>query len=298
MLRIFFLLFSVLFTHSVSIAQITNVVFVGSVSVNDGKDFPYKLFVSDSNDVLSGYSVMDIMGPDETKTAVKGSIDREQKQITFRETKIIYTKSKESDTAFCYLHARLKAGKMQGAKTLKGNFTGYKADRKTVCAKGKITLVCAQDALDKLMKIAEKEKIALPADTPEKAPMKTIVTHEREVDDSKITRVLPGKTIELSCPAPTVTLEIWDSKNIDGDNITLMQDSNALLDKYTISGMRKTLTVPMGTNKSVTLRLIANNEGADPVNTARIKVTSGTEAYYIDASTTIGNDVTIVLNRK
>ncbi len=298
MQRIYFLIAGLLFFHNASTAQVMNAVFIGRLTVSGGAEYSYKLFVTDSADIITGYSVTDIAGSGETKTLIRGTINRDKKQITFRETKMTYNKSKENDSDLCYVHAKLKAGKIQGTNTLKGSFTAYRSDRKTECGNGKIMLVCAKDALEKMMELTKKEPAARTPDTIEKAPMKTIVTHEREVDDAKIVRVLPGKTIELTCPSPTVTLEIWDSKNIDGDIITLMQDNTTLLDKYTISGKRKTVTIPMGDNKTVSLRLIAENEGADPVNTARIKVTSGSEAYYIDASTTVGNDVLIVLNRK
>ena len=299
MRQTYFFVVIILLSCGILRAQVTNVVFIGSVSVDGGKVYPYKLFVTDSAATLTGYSVMDVMGTDETKTAVTGSVDRGKKQIAIRETKIIYTKSKESDTDFCYLHARLKAGAIKGANTLKGHFTGYKADRKTVCAKGKIMLVCAQDVLDKLLEIAEKEKIPEPAaaDTANTVP-KVRIIHEKEVDDKIVTKLLPGKTLELPFEQAVVTLEIWDSKNIDGDIITLERDNVPLLERYTISGRRKTVTVDMGDSRSVNLKVICVSEGVEQVNTARIKLTAGKDVYYLDASTTMTENVTITLKRK
>jgi hypothetical protein len=237
-------------------------------------------------------------GPNETKTMVHGSINGTKKQISFRETRIVYSKTTDENTDFCFIHAQLKAAKVHGTTVLKGGFTGYKADGKTECGKGKIMLASAQDVLDRLLKIAGENKIPKPerADTPKKAPHVEIV-YEKEVDDSKVQKVLPGATVQFPAPSPAVTIEVWDSKTIDGDIITLKQDDKVLLDNYTLSGQHKILSVNMGDKKSVTFTLIAVNEGSEPVNTARIKITSGSAIYYMDASTTMGKDVQIILNR-
>jgi len=104
--------------------------------------------------MLTGYSVSDIAGADDTKTLISGRLNTGKKQLTFRETKLVYTKSA---TEMCYIHATLKAGKMQGAATMRGHFKGYRADGKTPCGNGKIMMVCAHDILNKLLEIAHKD---------------------------------------------------------------------------------------------------------------------------------------------
>ncbi|MBX2905799.1 MAG: hypothetical protein KF744_07170 [Taibaiella sp.] len=290
----FFLTFILI--HTISTAQVANLVFIGSVSVNDGRNYPYKLYVTDSEDIVTGYSVTDILGADETKTYIRGKIDRKSKQLTFKETHIQQTKSKIPVGDFCFIHARLKTGSMQGATTLKGNFTGYKPDGKTECGKGKIILVCAQDALARLMKIAEKEGMARPGDTTESALPS--MDADNDVPESSVRKIEPGETIILKCPDKDVTVEIWDAKTLDGDRVTLFSGENKLLSGYMITNEHKRLQVQMGDEKSVRLRLVADTEGSLPVNTARIKIASRDKSYYIDASTIIGKDVNIILERK
>lgn len=274
----------VLFLPYISIAQISNVVFIGSVSVEGGDSYPYKLYVTDSNDVLYGYSITDLAGPNETKTRVRGAVNGAKNQLTFREKGIIYTRTKDKED-LCFIHARLKTGKIQGASTLKGNFTGYKEDGKTECAKGKIMLVCATDALEKLMKYAKEHNIPPPKDTTE---LSTADTREK--------KILPGGTIVLPVTADTVTLELWDAMDIDGDIITLMQDNNVLLDKYALTENHKVLSLDMDTTKrKIPLRLIANSEGARPLNTTHIIVSTLNESYVVDATTVIGKDVKIII---
>ena len=47
-----------------------------------------------------------------------------------------------------------------------------------------------------------------------------------------------------------------------------------------------------------TLKIVAISEGTDPLNTARVKITSGSEVYYIDATSSIGKDVFIILRKR
>lgn len=296
MRHLYFFLASIFF-HTLSTAQVTNLVFIGGVSVSDGRHYPYKLYVTDSADIVTGYSVTDILGADETKTLVKGKIDRKGKQLIFRETRIQETKSKIPAEEFCFIHARLKAGNIQGTTTLRGSFTGYKPDGKTECGKGKIVLVCAQDALARLMELAEKDKIARPNDTTE-AALPTMDNGNDAVPESSVRKVEPGETIFLNCPQQNVTVELWDAKTLDGDKISLLRDNKKLLSGYTITNERKRMQIQMGDETSVALKLVADTEGSLPVNTARVKVSSGDRTYYIDASILLGKDVTIILQKK
>ncbi len=293
------LIFLFLISHKCLLAQVSDLIFIGSAIVKGGRAFPYKLQVNDSNGILRGYSVMDAQGLNETKTAVKGVIYKDKKQLSFRETKIIYTKSKSAAADFCYIHSNLRIVKVQGAISLKGYFKGYKQDRKTECATGKLVLISGQDLLNKLLKIAGDDSSGRPkTDTLIKAPKNYQIVYEKEVPATKIKNLMPGMLTELICPSHIVSVEIWDSKTIDGDKITLMQDNKPLLENFTISGNRKTVRVDMGKSETVTLRLIAQTEGTEPLNTARIRVVSGNVDYYIDATTTLDRSVRIVLKKK
>lgn len=286
MSKIYVFITIVFLLPSITFAQISNVVFIGSVSVEGGATYPYKLYVTDSNDVLYGHSITDIGGPNETKTRVRGSVNATKNQLTFKEKSIIYTHTK-GKVDFCFIHARLKAGKIQGASTLKGSFTGYKEDGKTECAKGKIMLVCANDALDKLMKYAEEHNIPRPNDTLEPA-----------TDDTLEKIILPGGAIKLPVTSNNVNIELWDAMDIDGDVITLMQGSNVLLHKYALTDSHKTLSINIDNSKKTALRLIAESEGARPLNTTHMIVSTPNESFTINATTVMGKDVKIIIEEK
>lgn len=276
-----------LYCYSV-FAQTTQVAFLGSIMVNGGKSYPYKLFVNDSGGMLTGYSVSDIAGADETKTLISGRLNASKKQLTFRETKIAYTKSA---TEMCYIHATLKAGKMQRAATMRGHFKGYRADGKTPCGNGKIMLVCADDILNKLLEIAHKDSLPQPSSN------LTNNYTNIPINEAEITKILPGHHKELRCNSATVEIEIWDAKSNDGDIITLLQDGKPLLEEHKITYRHNVLRIDIADKGSTELRLIAISEGSEPLNTARIKITSGGQTQYVDASTSVGNDVIIVLKK-
>jgi len=297
---------AVLFTYLIAIffnfsyAQVSDVAFIGTLAVKGGKAFSYKLLVTDSSGCLKGYSVTDLRGANETKAAVKGRMDKAKKQISFRETKIYYTKSKSAATNFCYINGVLKISKVQGAVALKGSFKGYKGDGKTICATGRIALFCAQNMLNKLLKAAHTDSVIAhkpKTDTP-KAPGKVMVVYEKELSASQIKTLMPGQSMELVCPSPLLSLEIWDAKTIDGDKVMIEQDNVPILENFTLSGKRKVVKINMGKKETVTIRLLALNEGAEPLNTARLRLVCGTEEHYIDATTTMLQSIRIILKKK
>lgn len=290
-----FLYILFVFIRFSAVAQVSDMVFVGTANLKSDVFFTYKLQVTDSAGVLRGYSVTDVMGEDETKTAVRGTIDIAKKQMNIVETRMIYTKSSSPKSDFCYVHAHLKISGGKGTTMLKGRFTGYKEDGKTECASGTLTLVSAKDVLDKLLQLVDTSKLAHPADTAHRRP--TEIVYEKEVAQKDILKVAPGKTLELVCPDTAVRLDIWDSEHVDGDIISLYEGNKPLLQNFLLTGRNKTVHLRMPDQGNDTLTLVAENEGTDPTNTARVKITSGKMVRYLDATTTVDKKVTIVLKR-
>lgn len=301
MVRRFFFL-CLLVTHAlIGFGQLKETVFVGSASVGRNVSYTYKLCISDSNGIITGYSITDLMGPNETKTSVKGTINWEKKTIDFRETKLLYTKSKEDKSQFCYLNAHVKMIKKQKALCLKGSFTGYD-ERKAECAKGSLMLISAQDLLAKLTKMAgTRDTSKDPVLNAEQVAEKKQQLMGQATTPAQLQNVIaiePGKSLDVLCGSNKVKLSIWDDKINDGDVITLLHNGQVILDNYRITGKRKELEIELSATGNNVLKIVAINEGSEPLNTARIKITSGDEVTYVDATTTINNSVRIVLKRK
>lgn len=281
-------------------AQVSNVAFIGSVETSDGQTFSYKLQFSDSNGIITGYSITDMMGPNETKTLVTGSINSNQKSIRFKETKVVYTKTKLADKSsyLCYLYGNLKVSRKKGTTVLRGSFTGYQEDRKTECSQGKILLVSAKDVMDLLIKTNAKEAAKNKPGPPPEVKKEPEPVRLEIVRDAEVGKIAPGAIKEIIVSGPTAKLTVWDAKTIDGDVISILHNGRTILNNYTINGTYKDLSVSLRSNVSDTLKIIAVDEGRDPLNTARIKITSDSGTEYVDASTTTDKPVWIILRKK
>lgn len=299
LLLCFLLLLPVAIVHG----QVTNVVFVGSVSVKGGDAFSYKIQVSDNNGVLTGYSVTDIMGVNETKTLIKGTINANQKVLKFRETKVVSTKSK-AGSSLCFIQASLKASSKKGTTILKGSFKGYTVDG-AECASGTMMLVSAKDVMDKLMKSdlkadtnITKNMMKMMAEDPVVEPEETIIYKtEAGVPESSIIKVAPGSTKELECTTKTAKIEFWDARTVDGDVITVTQNGKPILEKHTLTGTHKNLQIELLAHQE-TLEITAVDEGSEPLSTTRVKITMGNVVQYLDVSATVGRPARIVLKSK
>jgi hypothetical protein len=273
----------------------TDDVFVGGLSVKGSRDYVYKVRFTDSSGYLKGYSVTDVLGANETKTALVGRIDESRKTVTLNETQILYTKSAADSTDFCFVHAKLKIAKKQDLITLKGRFTGYKPDGKTVCAKGTIALVSSRQLLDNLLEIAASTDTAPRPQTDTAALIKMINAHAARGDAPvPVFKVDPDSTLIFQAGAHDVTFEIWDNKMIDNDVVTVWYNQDTLLSNYTLHGNHKMLSLSH-TGKRDVLRMIAVSEGTEPTCTARIRITAGGNVYDVDATATLHHDVRIVL---
>ncbi len=279
-------------------AQVSDVVFVGNVTTDDGQQFTYKLQFTDSNGIIKGYSITDVMGPNETKTLITGSINSNQKLIKFRETKVVSSKIKMADKSayLCYLSGSLKVSTRNNTTVLKGTFKGYKEDGTTSCASGKVMLVSAKDVMALLVKAAKKDSAKKAAQEP--AIEKPEPTRHEAISDAEVGKITPGSIKEITVSSATAQLSVWDAKTIDGDKITIAHNGKAILSNYTISGTYKDLTLNLRTNMPDTIKVIAINEGSEPLNTTRIKITSGPTTEYVDATTTIDKPIWIVLKKK
>lgn len=275
-------------------------IFIGALTIEGASPFSYRIQFKDSGNIINGFSITDMQGPDQTRTAIKGSINPDKKEFVFRETRLINTKSKTSRDSFCYINARLKLAKKKGNRMLTGTFTGYMKDGKTTCGKGEIMLVSKDDVLNKLMKLGPK------ADTIVKVVKEIDDAHTKQVaeDDDVLDAepkeaylaVRPGRTASLGCKGGEAVLELWDNNKVDGDVITLRHNDEVLLEHFKTTAARERMVVKLQPDKESRISLIAENEGSEPPVTVRMICTCQDKTYTIDASSVIGTPVALILN--
>lgn len=268
-------------------AQVSGIVFVGSVSLKGtDQSYPYKLQFTDSAGIIKGYSITDLRGPNETRSTITGTINKSNKEITFKETNIVSTKSTSPKEDFCFIHGRIKVSTVKGTKLLKGHFEGINYDGKTPCGKGDILLFSAADVLDRLMgEMAKKD-----------TTKNKIIPRSTDVQPEKVYQITPGSNMELSCETDSIIIDVWDNTKIDGDIVSIQQNGKTILDHYMLRADMKEIIVKLEQAIN-TITVIAISEGLEPPNTARLKIRSGNTVYYVDATSTIGKPVSITLKR-
>lgn len=288
-MRIFFVIFSFLFFSANAYCQ-QEYTLIGSLVINGGAKYTYKLVVKDSAGMLSGYSVTDIGGTEQTKCAVKGILDEEQKDLSFHETRILQTKSAIPRDSFCYIYGALGLKGIKKGKLLNGNFTAYRRDRKTVCAKGKLVLVSATDIMQQIAR----------QDPGTDSALKAAVTRWKSIDTmpANIVQLTAAKPFGASYEHTDAIIEVWDDQHIDGDVITITLNNKPVLDSYMLARAHKTVNIRLSGSGADTIALAAISEGSEPSNTAMVKITSGKDLYYLKASAKPGERTYIILKPK
>lgn len=134
--------------------------FVGALQLEDESLVTYRLQFNILGDKVLGFSYTNMQGTNETKSNISGTYDRKEKKISFEESGIVYTKSKELPASFCYVKSTATLNLKKKKPSLSGSFTGLLPSKDT-CAVGKIKLMSSKSVfkkLERLSKIANKVK--------------------------------------------------------------------------------------------------------------------------------------------
>ena len=247
----------------------------GKIRMATGEEFQYKIVASETNDVVDGFSYT-FSPPRETKTVIKGKLDRQHNKFTFRETEILSSHDIHTDAFMCMVNAKLE----NRGGVLSGSATSEEAD-KTSCTSGTITFDNGSE-INELFSSHDKYDMAVtmgghkmrdtvkPADVP--------VKKEVKITEDKITA---GQDKSYEWYSDSVLVDIWDGGQLDGDVVTIEFDGKPILKNYTLAKHLKRVAVAL-TGKDVhTLSIIAVNEGYDPPNTASLMLRDGDTRYSI-----------------
>lgn len=263
-----------------SFAQNNKFTLTGNIKMNTGEIFPYKIVFTESAGTIKGHSYT-YSQPDDTKTAITGKLDRNNRTLDFKETEIVYSHDVRTKAYMCLIDAH--AQYLQGAsdRILRGQVTSTEAD-KTACTGGTVTfdnqaelkaLFEPQEKFDTVIKMGRRPKeVSAPViETP------TPVT-EAPVATDKITTGIE-KTYEWH--SDTAIIDVWDGGTTDGDQVTLEYNGKMYLEKYALVKTKKRLRIPVSKNGIDVLYILADNEGWDPPNTATLMLTDGAIQYNV-----------------
>ena len=94
------------------------------------------LNIDSLNSKISGYSITDEKGNEETKTLLRGTFNENKKKISIKEYQIEKTKSKAKDIVFCFIEVELTVSSVKNEVTLVGQFTGKLFPTNEICGNG------------------------------------------------------------------------------------------------------------------------------------------------------------------
>ncbi len=268
-----------------SFGQTKSYKLIGLAKTN-GFSYLYALVFEVNITSITGYSVTKQPDGAEFKAEVKGTIDRKAHTLSFTETRSL-DKEPRKDITVCFFSAELNY-KLLGEKYIvSGPFSGRDLDNK-VCSDGTMVF----EDVNKAGSVFYKKKKEQPAIIP--VLKDTAVAKEPGLPANAITA---GVQKQIEWKGDICTIELWDGGVIDGDVISVLLNDRPLLTKYALIKGKKQLRFPVSSKLS-TITIVAEDEGANPPNTADIVLWDGDTYYKITAYNKKGAKAQILLKRK
>jgi len=282
-------------TPFISTGQSKNYTLNGLITVEDGETFTYKIVFTDSANVINGYSLTYLQKNNETKAAIVGTIDREKRTLSFRETNIIYTQGYQSKMVMCLIDAKLKYTHSNNGNVLTGSLVSNEADN-TACAKGTITFY-DDNALRAVFGKEEKMDTTIVVGKHHSDDTKPIIVAVPAAKPLVTDKVTAGKGKAYDWHTDTIVIDIWDGGHIDGDMVTLLYNEKPILNNYVLTAQKKRLSIPISGSDINTLTIVAENEGSEPSNTASMMLMDGNTKYSILAYDKAGERAVINIKK-
>lgn len=255
-------------------AQDFDLSFDGLIYVSQTEYYTYKLSLNKKDTSLSGISITDIGGPNQTTSEITGSL--KNKKIKIKEVQILDTQSESPIDEFCFISfaGTIKNG-IKG-KMLSCNFTGKYMNDNT-CAEGRI-MVAETKLVQKLEEIVHNQI------------KKTL---EKEIKD--INYLTPEDTLNIGWDSDTIEMLIWDANVSDGDKIDLAINNQILLKNHEVYAKLYPLKYKLRKGKN-SIKITAVNDGRQPPNTVRFELIDKHKRHPIITQLQTGKSLEIIVN--
>lgn len=251
----FIILLIIILLHFKSVTGNDNFKFsyTGTIVV-DEKLLSFNIYFNKKKGIVNGYSLTNIGNQNETKSKLTGIYFKSDKSYQLIETGIIQTKSKIDTNSFCFIKMQLfEKGKFRN-KRLEGDFTAsLKND--SVCAEGKVFLMPKNKIEKKLEKIR-----------------KNLSTSEYKNENTAILK--SGDDHSIYCKNQKIKIEITDVDLEDGDKIELKINDIIILDNYTTTKIKKTITYKL-IKEETYIKIKSISDGKSSPNTSAVKIIDG-----------------------
>ena len=294
-MRVLFFCLSILICNSSIFAQSKPYDIAGILVINGNQSLPYKLVFTEHNGKITGYSITNAKQKDETKASIEGTLDKYKKIITFKETAILGAKPKNDTDIMCMVQGTLNYKAAKQTVVFNGKFIGKDLKTGKECAKGTIKMI-SYLMLTELFENDEKKDTILQTATklPEQKATPTKTDSFSAVDE-----ITKGIEIVYDWRSDTVILDIWDGGKVDNDVVSLIFNTDTLLKHYVLKAEKFRMKIALSKNYDIDkLFILAENEGAEPPNTANLTLIDENKKYNVIAYDEIGKLATINIKHK
>jgi hypothetical protein len=104
---------------------------------------------------------------------------------------------------------------------------------------------------------------------------------DEEPEDSILENRIIDVQAEVEIINSTITLDLWDNGEIDGDELSIWLDDQLILDAYVLKAEHKEIILNLEKGKTYNLSVVAISEGEFPPCTAVVNVVDGTNTTTI-----------------
>lgn len=249
------------------------------------------------NNTLTGHSISDLNGEEETKSQITGSYNAKAQTMNFEEKKILHTKSKSPIDEFCLMKVQGKFEKKGGKTVFTGEFSAFNQDDDILCASGTLILLTEKDmnalsakAAKVIKKLPSADSLAL-AKEAAKADTLPWARNVFEMDN--------GKSAEIELKSNFIILELVDNRYQDGDKISVFKNGVKIISNLEMTNKVQSYRYEIGKNeKEVTLSFLAEDEGSIALATFTAVIKNGRENNLIRASLNKGETIKVIVKRK
>ena len=251
----------------------------------------YKIvFNSKENGFIEGYCYTDLSGENETKSYIRGFYNPKSKNIQFKESDILYTKSKFLPNEFCFVSFKGGVKEQSKKKLLEGDFIGIYDDRDT-CVIRKIKLVSTKFVEKKNKKLYKK---VLQIDKIKKvdSTIKAEINPENYLKKFSETKIKSGEKVSVFGNTSMMKMEIWDFGKEDGSIITIFNNDIPILENYSVKNNKKTIIVDLNDKKNL-IKIRTIDSGTLKTNTTKIKLYNFRRQYEVIADLDEGKEAII-----
>lgn len=267
----------------------------GTLSMQTGETFPYMVTFSEVDGNLTGEAVT-FAAPHQTVSVIRGTVDRYEKRLSFKEVEITSSRSLPTKAYMCLVNAKLYYEQDYRGATLKGAVTNKQTD-KTACTPGTLSFSNAHE-LQPLFEATEKYDtvISMKKKSPtEKTGIKVAIQEPNEPQET--TTITVGQQKTYLWQTDTLEIDLWDGGATDGDVVSIQLNDSMLLTDYALVKKKKTVKVLLPVTGINTLSIIAGNEGTDPPNTATLLLKDGAVKHPLIAYNKRGEKAIVKIKR-